>query len=112
MPFLLIAFEGLPEFFVNLLEDVRYGPLVNGAVAADVATASRNVQFDVGDARTILPPVHLLFHEQVELVGTVKRRAVLIDVILVGFAEPDQGYAALMFDSVTHERGFVEARYL
>jgi hypothetical protein len=100
-----ISLKGLPKLLGYFLEDIRYGSLTDGPIAADVAASGGYIKFDIGNAGSVLAPIYLLFHQQIKLICPIKGRTILIDIILVRFAEPDKGNAALMFDGVAHEGG-------
>jgi hypothetical protein len=76
-----------------------------GGIAAEPMhewIAGLRIQFDCGDAGTILPPVVLFFHEQVQLVKAVEYTAFLLHVVGEGFPEANECEAAFMLDGITH----------
>ena len=82
-------FFGLFVLLVDFVKDVIDRGRFNGPVSADVSGSGLGVDLDVGDSGSILTPVDLLLHQDVESIGCKGGRSVLIDVILSGFSEPD-----------------------
>lgn len=59
------------------------------------------IYFNVGDTCAILPPVVLFFHQDIHLVDGI-HGAILIDVVGKGFAQSNEGNAALVKDGIAH----------
>ena len=59
-------------------------------------------EFDVGQSGSVLPPVVLLLHQDLHLVESVKRGAVLLQVEIQRLEQPDERDAAFVFDRIAH----------
>lgn len=97
-----VRIPNVVEVGIDVIENLldRLGP--NGTIAADIAVAWLHIELDIGYTCPILASVVLLLHEEIELVEAVKSGAVLLQVIIEGFPEPQEGDTAFVLDSVAH----------
>ena len=86
----------------DLREQVFNGLFGDRAGTAQIAVARRNVELNVGQSHPVLTAVALFLHQEVHLVQAVKGRPIMVDVVLKRLFEPEQGYATLVLEEVTH----------
>ena len=89
-----LAGEALLNAVLDARKDVLNRLRVGRAVAADVALAGGHVELDSSEARAVLAAVVLLFHHEHHFVQAIKGRPVLVEVVVKGFAQTQEGNAA------------------
>ncbi|KAF5048761.1 hypothetical protein DSECCO2_446740 [anaerobic digester metagenome] len=71
-------------------------------MSVDIFGARFGIEFDTGDTGSVLSPVVLLFHQQMQLIEAPGRGTVAVKVILQGFQQPYHGNAAFVLDLLAH----------
>ena len=69
-------------------------------------------QFDTSHTSTLLATVVLLLHQDLHLIESVKRSAVLLQVEIQRLEQPDERDAAFVFDRIAHNGLKCGQRYL
>src|SRR6476620_1818797 len=89
--------ENALEDFLQVLRSIASFP-------ADIASAWCGIQFDSRDTGSVLAPVSHFLQQHLEGMDPVERGTILFLVIIERLKQPDECYATLMFDLITHWR--------
>ena len=107
-----IGSDGMFDPVVYALEYLLDRGVVVRTDTVDVNVARFGEEFDVGQSGPVLSPVVLLLHQDLHLVESVKRSAVLLQVEIQRLEQPDERDAAFVFDRIAHNGLKCGQRYL
>ena len=107
-----IGSDGMFDPVVYALEYLLDRGVVVRTDPVDVNVARFGEEFDVGQSGPVLSPVVLLLHQDLHLIESVKRSAVLLQVEIQRLEQPDERDAAFVFDRIAHNGLKCGQRYL
>ena len=97
-----LIFFSLFDSFCNLVENVLDRILLNGPVAVDILLSWLKFHLHIYDSGSILSPVMLFFHQQIQLVQAILPGTIFFLVIFKRFTQPYQCNSTLVLNQFAH----------